>query len=147
MVPINGEPLRLSSSTASAAVYAGDFNRTGFAGLLNGSTAPSAEGSFIPKMPETGLAVSISVVTIRLEARSLRDAQALDDFDIRIFLRDVFTAFDAVNNGLNRRAVHQQHFLPFAAHLAEQIFAGGFAGPMALVMIRVSAPGGAYRPR
>ena len=40
---------------------------------------------------------------------------------------DVFTAFDAVDNGLNRRAIHQQHFA-FAAHLAEQVFAGGFPG-------------------
>lgn len=51
-----------------------------------------------------------------------------DDFDIRVFLRDVFTAFDAVDNGLNRRAIHQQHFA-FAAHLAEQVFAGGFPRP------------------
>ncbi|SLO21269.1 Uncharacterised protein [Klebsiella pneumoniae] len=57
-------------------------------------------------------------------------------------MRDVFTAFDAVNNGLNRRAVHQQHFA-FAAHLAEQIFAGGFAGLDGIGHdLRVSAPGG-----
>ena len=83
--------------------------------------------------------MSISVVTIRPEARSLRDACCPTIFDIWIFLRDVFTAAHAVNNGLNRRAVHQQHFA-FAAHLAEQIFAGGFAGWMALVAIAASSP-------